>query len=254
MSESEPTGVQSSLDLSALPGAAAKAAGPFFEQVVEDAGQRLLSIGVVGSAATGDFRPGLSDVNSVVVLTTVGLSLLDALASLGRKFGKRGVQAPLLMTPEYIERSLDVFPLEFHEFKLAHVIIYGRDFFDALTLDREHVRLACERDLKGLLVKARRGYLGCLNRPACLKGLLVDMTKAALPVLRGLLLVRGEDVPVTRSETLAAIEALEISQDPFREILEIWETGETPPLPELQETFKDFYDAIETLGYQADRA
>lgn len=254
MSESEPTTLPFSLDLSALPEAVAKVAGPFFGQVVKIAGQRLLSIALVGSVATGDFTPKLSDINSVAVLTTVDLSLLDALASLGRKFGKRGIQAPLLMTPEYIERSLDVFALEFHEFKLAHVTIYGRDFFGKLSLCKEHVRLACERGLKGTLVKARRGYLGCLNKPACLKGLLVDMAKAALPVIRGLLFVRDKDVPTTKRETLAAIEGLGISQDPFREILEIRETGETPPLPELQETFKDFYDAIETLGYQADRA
>jgi hypothetical protein len=243
-----------SLDVSRLPAPAAKAAAPFFERVAGAAGSSLLSIAVVGSAATPDYRPGVSDINSALVLDHVDVTFLDRLAAMGKRHGRKGLAAPLLFTPEYIERSLDVFPLEFLEFQSAHVTVYGRDFLDGLSFGREHVRLAAERELKGLLVNLRRGYLSSLGTARALEVLLVSSLNSVVPVLRGLLFIKGAPVPTTKREVVSlAANVLRLPKEPFENILAMRTGARRLPAALLRETFREFYDAIEAQSLEVDR-
>lgn len=242
------------IDLSGLPREAA-AAGLFFEAVLESAAGNILSMSVVGSAVTPDYRTGISDVNSVFVVEAVSLALLENIASLGRKFGRRGIEAPVLMTPEYIERSLDVYPLEFMEYRAAHIVVYGRDFFEGLAFEKDHVRSACERLSKSLLMSAHRGYLVSLNNAERLKSLLLDLSNAMLPVLRGLLFLADIEPPVTRRKLLeVAADRFDISRAAFESILEMRDGDLSPSFGELQQAFEELYATIENLSNVADQS
>ena len=94
------------------------------ERLGEDMGENLLSLCVVGSSLTEDFDPKYSDINTVVVVKRRGHELLQQLAGYGKSMGKKKIRAPLLMTPEYIEQSLDVFGVEFLEFQFNHAVVY----------------------------------------------------------------------------------------------------------------------------------
>ncbi|HAV43580.1 TPA: hypothetical protein DCX15_06170 [bacterium] len=52
------------------------------------------------------------------------LGFLKLIATLGKKYSRNKVAAPLIMTPRYIERSLDVFPIEFLNLKLIHTAVF----------------------------------------------------------------------------------------------------------------------------------
>ena len=78
---------------------------PLFEEVLAAKKERVHSLHVIGSAVTDAYLPGKSDVNSVCVLTSMDFSFLARLAPLGKSFGKKGVKAPIIMTPGYIEDS-----------------------------------------------------------------------------------------------------------------------------------------------------
>jgi len=47
------------------------------------------------------------------------LGFLESLAPKGKKYRKSGVASPLVMTPDYIQNSLDVFPIEFLNIRLC---------------------------------------------------------------------------------------------------------------------------------------
>ena len=67
------------------------------------------------------------------------------------------------MTPEYIRTSLDVFPVEFLNFKLIHATVFGEDIFESLEINRMDLRRQCERELKVKLVSLRQGYISSLG-------------------------------------------------------------------------------------------
>ena len=86
---------------------------PFQDEILKRHKDNIHSITITGSSLTDDFDSEKSDVNSVLVLNRMDLAFLEVLASLGKTYGKKGISAPLIMTPEYIMHSLDVFPIEF---------------------------------------------------------------------------------------------------------------------------------------------
>jgi predicted nucleotidyltransferase len=93
------------LNLDTLKPAVARKIRPFFTEVLQTYGANIHSVHVVGSALTGDYREGTSDINSIFVLTEMDLKFLEVLAPRGKKYRKEQVAAPLIMTPEYITKS-----------------------------------------------------------------------------------------------------------------------------------------------------
>jgi hypothetical protein len=241
------------LNLSRLDPKVAEVAKPFFEEVILAGGTRVISIAVVASAVTPDYRHGKSDINSVIVVDAIDTPLLDSIAALGKRFGRKGLAVPLVVTPGYIARSLDSFPLEFLEFQSAHAVVYGDDLFSGLVFDNADVRLAAERGLKGLTVNLQRGYLSCVGDAKRLRDLLVTSLNAAVPLLRGILFYRGISAPATKAECVrAATRALGLSAEPFEKILAMRD-GDTPREDELRSIFKGLYDAIDAQSEAIDR-
>lgn len=193
----------------------------FLQDVLSSLPEEVLSVALTGSCVTGDYLPGRSDINSVVVLSGITPAILDTLASLGGRHGKKGISAPLVMTPEYIERSLDVFPVEFLDIKLIHITIYGREFFSDLAINKSLLRLQCERDLKSKLIHLQQGYISSSGKRRPLSLLLRDAYPGFFPLLRAMLsIVRiSNPPPLPKEEVLSHIEStFGISLDPLRRI------------------------------------
>ena len=105
---------------------------PMVEDLLREHASNIHSFHLVGSAVIPDYNEKLSDINSVLVLKAMDLRVLAFLAPLGKKYGRKRIAAPLVMTPEYIESSLDAFPVEFLDFKHIHKTVYGHDLLQGL--------------------------------------------------------------------------------------------------------------------------
>ncbi len=159
----------------------------FAEKLIEKLGENLQSITVVGSSLTQDYKHGISDINTVLVIDKPTLLSLDAIAGLAKPISKHKISAPLLMTTAYIERSIDVFGIEFLDFQLTHQTILGSDPFATLTFDKKNVRLQCERELKAMLIRLRQGYIAAAAHKKLIRDILISTTKGLAPLLRAML-------------------------------------------------------------------
>lgn len=92
------------LSLEKLKPVAAERIKPFLEEILTKYEGKIHSIHITGTAITDDFAPKSSDVNSIVVLKEMDLKFLELILPLGKKYDKRKVAAPLIMTPEYIKK------------------------------------------------------------------------------------------------------------------------------------------------------
>ena len=95
-------GINNQPDLVALPALIRDVMKVFSEKITESLGDNLQSITVVGSSITADFKPGQSDINTVLVLEKQNVNALNAVASLAKPMGKKKISPPLLMTPSYM--------------------------------------------------------------------------------------------------------------------------------------------------------
>ncbi len=165
-------------------------------------GDHLNSLTVVGSARTDDFQPGVSDINTVAVVDRCDLAALEAVASVVRPLSRQRLSPPLLMTPGYIERSRDVFGVEFLDFQLTHETIVGEDPFEALQIQKTGVRLQCERELKAMLVRLRQGYIASGGHHKVVRDIVISTTKGLAPLVRAMLWLEGIERPKTTEAAL----------------------------------------------------
>jgi hypothetical protein len=226
---------------------------PFLDRVLNHHRDKLHSIHLVGSVLTQDYDPKISDINSVMVLHQMDLKFLELLAPLGKKYGKKGVAAPLIMTPSYIHKSLDVFPMEFLTIKLCHQTVFGEDIFQDVTIETSDLRQQCERELKVKLIGLRQGYISAAGDKNILARGFIDAIAGYMPLFKGIIFLLGQKVPRNNSEILSALEeAAGVSTQVFKWILICKSQQSRPSIDQLNTVFEDYYKAIEKLGEIAD--
>jgi len=168
---------------------------------------RLRSVVLYGSAAAGTHVPGQSDLNFMIEVEKVDGGVLDDLAKLYRGYADQGLAVPLVVDPEYLQRSLDVFPIEFAEMKAFHRVLFGDDPLPGLEIKAENLRLQAEFELKQKLLALRRLYLTTAGRGQDEDRMLFNSYKSFLVVIRALLRRLGEEkLLIPHGELLGKIE------------------------------------------------
>ncbi len=237
------------LTLDQLKPAAAGNVRPFLDEILAGYREKIHSIYVTGTAVTDDFDEKISDVNSLVVLKEMDLGFLELLAPLGKKYGKHRVAAPLIMTPDYISSSLDVFPIEFLNFKLIHSAVFGEDLLQNLPIDRMDLRHQCERELKVKLIWIRQSYLSAQGDRRLLTEGFVNSITGYIPLFRGIIFLFDKTPPVRQGEVIEALAAeTKVTTDVFAKVLKQKHQKAKLSMDELNAMFEEFYAATEKLG------
>jgi len=222
---------------------------PFLEFLLEDHKDKIHSVYIVGSALTRDFEPKISDINSVIVLHEMDLKFLELLAPLGKKYGKKRISAPLIMTPAYIDKSRDVFPIEFLNIKLLHHTVFGQDIFKDLDIDRSDLRHQCERELKVKLIGLRQGYISTAGDQKILARGFADSLAGYMPLFKTIIVLLGRETPQNNQEILSALTDITgVRTDAFKQVLALKKRQTKPTIEKLNIVFEDYYEVIEQLG------
>jgi len=221
----------------------------FAEKLSTALGDNLLSITIVGSSLTEDFRPGQSDINTVLILGEQNLASLNAVASLAKPMSRKKISPPLLMTQSYIERSRDVFGVEFLDFQLAHETIMGDDPFAPLEFDKQDVRLQCERELKAMLIRLRQGYIAAAANKKLVRDILISTAKGMAPLLRAMLWLKDVDRTARAEATFGkAADEFSINTDPLTSAIK-WRHEKTRlSEAEMENAFESVYSVAERLA------
>jgi hypothetical protein len=226
----------------------------FAEKLIAELGENLQSITVVGSSLTEDFKPGQSDINTVLVLGRQTLRLLKLITPLAKPMRKKRISPPLLMTQSYIEQSRDVFGVEFLDFQLTHQTILGDDPFAALTFNKKDVRLQCERELKAMLIRLRQGYIAAAANKKLVRDVLISTAKGLMPFLRAMLWLKDIDRPTKAESTLRkATEQFLINKEPLITTRKWQHQKVRLSQVEVEGAFESVYATVEQLALIVDK-
>ena len=171
-------------------------------------GEVLLGVVMYGSAVTHEYRPGVSDVNILVVLADNAIEQVRKCRHIAQKWHKRNVAIPFFITPEFIASAVDSYPVEFLDIQTSHRILYGEDYFSRCEIDRENLRRQCERELRGVLIRLQKEFVGSGEKDHALCMITIASMKKMLPVFKALLRLNNKPVPKTQSDVVMAIEDL----------------------------------------------
>ena len=180
--------------------------GPFLGQVdaALDSGYSAV---LYGSAARGDFVPGRSDLDLILVTDDLSPARLSRLGGAFATWRKSGYEPPLVILRSEWARATDVFPIEITDMRCGYEVLRGPDPVAGLQVAPADLRRALEREFRGKLLRLRQGYVAAGGDPVAL-GLLAERSSGTfLVLLRALLVLLGRSVPAEPVEVVAAATA-----------------------------------------------
>lgn len=244
-----------------LPDKSKNAVKQFGLALVEAFGTNLYSLILFGSAARSsreeikdDFKEGASDINTAIVLETVGTHELNIISNIGRKFKKSGLAIPLVFKHGHIATSLDTFPLEFSDMKQTHIVLHGADPLAEATIENKNLRYQCEAQLKGQLVQLRRGYLASGENVEALTQLISASVTSILAACRGMALLAGKTPPDAKPDLLKLIQKhYDIDLSPISEAWQLKRGDITHSTATMEMLMDKYLAAIEELAEVVDK-
>jgi predicted nucleotidyltransferase len=199
----------------------------FFNREIQKIfGDEVVSVTLFGSAATEEYVPKKSDINFLVVLTENGIEQIDQVQKVFIRWQKKRISLPLFITKSYIDNSLDSFPVEFLNMKLAYRVISGEDVLGNLKINKEDLRLQCEHELKGKLLQLRQGFIQTGGNLKAMKSLVSRSIIAFTSIFKALLFLRDKEIPKIKHEVIIETckEFKEIDEELFSRLLKIKES------------------------------
>ncbi len=115
----------------------------------------LVAVALYGSGAGSNFVPGTSDLNIAIVVKEARFEVLGKLQPRIAAWHTLGFAVPLLLDQEFLQRGRDVFPMEFHDIKDQHRLLWGEEVFRDLEIDTQHLRFQAEHEARSKLLRLR---------------------------------------------------------------------------------------------------
>lgn len=173
-----------------------------------------------GSAARGDFVPGRSDINLLLIVRDLTPDTLRSLAAPFTAWRAGEFPPPLVITRAEWERASDAFPIELADMRACYKVLRGPDLVSGIQVDTGDLRLALEREFRGKLLRLRQGYVASVADPAGLGALAGRSAGTLLVLFRALLTLLGRTVPRDPLPLgVAGAEALGVDGEPLLHVV-----------------------------------
>jgi len=235
-----------------LPGSLQKVIQEFQTDIDNLFGDHTVSVIVYGSAATEEYVPKKSDINVLVVLDESAIQNLQPVQNKIAGWLKHSV-SPLFLTEEYIEQSLDSFPIEFLNMKTAYLPVQGKDILKNLEFDRKDLRLQCERELKGDLLHLRQRFIMTQGKKNELTSLIKESIVAFSAIFRALLFLKDKDIPSNKQGViLQTCKDFDMDVSLFSRLISIRKGTDKPSLEELETLVDSYIRQIRFLSQHVD--
>jgi len=159
-------------------------------------GDALVAVVLYGPAAHGDFYEGDSDLHLLLVVRDLELGTLARLAEPLAWWLKKRQPMPRVFSRELIRKAADVFPMELSDLVAHRVVLWGEDPMPDLEVDRDHLRLQCEREIREKMMRLREAYIETGGKDKHLTRLMAESFASFVLIFRGALRLRpGFAVP-----------------------------------------------------------
>ncbi len=226
----------------------------FSKRAQEALGGRLKHVVLYGSAATGEFDPGRSDINLLVLVDGLGFEVLQDARPLLQWWVGQGYSWPLLLSVDEFLASADVFPMEVTDIFAAHRDVYGVFTLEAPKIDAALHRAQLEHELRSKLLRLRQKAIALLDQPKELLRLMENALPTFLLLLRHLLLLGGHKPGFARRENLKlAEEKLGLEVAPFATVLDTRQGHVSPKTVDSVQLFQSYLAQVQAMVQLADR-
>ncbi|MDC8447156.1 MAG: hypothetical protein LV473_02250 [Nitrospira sp.] len=192
----------------------------YVKDVVKVYANELEAILLYGSAVRGEFLPGRSNLNLLLVMSSYDLSVLKKYDSIHKRWSKEQVVVPLFLTAADLQSASFVFPLEYQDILECHRLLWGQDPFVGLKIDARYLAGEVLQAIRGNLLRLRQRLVEGRSTEEAMTILLSLSITALLPALRGLQRLLGRPILAHGEPLLQDLEVhLEVDLTGLRDAL-----------------------------------
>jgi predicted nucleotidyltransferase len=233
---------------------AEKQINEFISRLRAASGENLLSVILYGSAADGEFHPEFSNVNLLCVLRETTFATLAAMAPAVEWWTRQKHHAPLVLTREEMERSTDVFSIEFLDMKQRHRVLFGEDVLSGLQIPMHLHRAQLEYELREKLILLRERLLLATGDKKQLWDLMLSSLSTFTTLFRHGLIALGEMPPNAKRDVVQGLAArTPFDATAFLQLLDIREHKAETKQFDVTDVFARYLAAVQQVTAAVDK-
>ena len=220
----------------------------FVTKLRDAAKDNLVGVILFGSAVAGDFHPEYSNVNLLCVLRDSSYAALRAVALAVKWWDSQKQPPPLFMTRGEVERSADVFTIEMLDMQQHHRVLFGEDVVQKLSIPPNLHREQVEYELREKLTLLRQHLLLALGNDSRLWEVLLRSVSSFATLFRHVLIVRGDEAPVGKRESVQALAAkIGFDATGFLQVMDVRERKSNRKQFDVTDIFARYLAAVEKV-------
>ena len=230
------------------------------ETVLYEVVRRVLTVArphriiLFGSAVAGDFHPEFSILNLFCVIRDSSFAALQALAPAVKWWDAQKQPPPLFMTRDEIERSTEVFTIEFMDIQQHHRIVFGADVLQGLPIPVNLHRVQVEYELREKLALLRQHLLLASGKDSRLWELLLRSVSSFATLFRHALIVLGHAAPLGKREVVQALsKQIGFDASGILQVLDVKEGKSERKQFEVADVFARYLAALEQVTAAVDK-
>lgn len=225
----------------------------FVSRLRQAAGENLQTVILYGSVATGEFHPEFSNVNLLCILREMSFGTLTALTPAVAWWSRQKHHAPLMLTRQELERSVDVFSIELLDMQQHHRVLFGDDVLSDLRIPMHRHRAQVEYELREKVILVRERLLAAAGNKGRLWELLLGSLPAFTTLFRHMLIALGDVAPHSKREAIQALAArVQIDSSAFLQLLDIREHKAERKQFDVADVFTRYLAAIQKVTAEVD--
>jgi hypothetical protein len=224
------------------------------EELAKALPKQLKCVVLYGSAAAGDFVPGASNYNVLVIVDSLGVAEMDALSPAIVAWSRGGHPTPLFFTQQQLAESINAFPIEFLDIRQSHRILWGSDLLADMKVEHADLRRQVQRELAGKLLKLRGRYFLTAGKPDAITDLMLHSLSTFLVLFRAALRLYQDNVPNTKLDALHALaKHIPFDVKPFEWLFELKQHNAKSRNKTSDVSFVTYLKAIECVANAINR-
>jgi hypothetical protein len=233
---------------------AEKQINEFISRLRAASGENLQGVILYGSAADGEFHPDFSNVNLLCILRETSFATLTAMAAAVEWWTRQKRRAPLVLTREELERSTDVFSIEFLDMQQRHRVLLGEDVLGGLHIPMHLHRAQLEYELREKLILLRERLLLAAGNKKQLWELLLGSSSTFTTLFRHALIALGDTPPKGKREVVKTLAArIPFDASALLQLLDVREhKAETKQL-DVADVFTRYLAAVQQVTAAVDK-
>jgi hypothetical protein len=225
----------------------------FVQRMKSAAPDNLKAVVLYGSAATGEFHEGHSNVNLLCLVENGDPARLEPFHSTVEWWTGKGHPAPLIFTLEELRSSADIFSIELLDMQAHHKMLLGGEFLAGISVPLRYHKLQVERELRTNWLRLRQAFLAAPRRAHL--DVMVAAVSSFTALFRHALIALGEPAAKSKREAVDRV-AKRTGADAsgFHAVLDFREKKTKEKDIAVAATARSCFALVEAVTNEVDRA